>query len=226
MANNGNSKEKEPSVLEKTLLSEDIQLTNATNRIKANPFKYGSQAYESSQGAYDAVMKGEEITKIRQGAYDSKKAEYQKLGVSGEPSYVSDSDVSALILKQTDEVIAMAKLGDLYNVIKKVDPSLDIKIPEKVKNISQLELMKKAVNEKGEFDEKKLTKEEKIAFSMINLVSEAYKEAIVNKVSQNEYYTSMKEAFKQMTEELEPKEDKSKIVQMNPAEQEQLAEAA
>jgi hypothetical protein len=174
---------KELSNLEKTLLRGDFQQIVGTNVAKSDPTRYGSFGLEVAEPAYDNVMQSEAIAKVRNAEYQNKKAEYQSRGVFGDPAYLSNPEVSNLVMKQIDEQMSIASLGELYNVIKKIAPGLDFKIPEQLKGLSQTKLMqsaieKKALTDKG-LDAKKLSEDEQNAFALYQTLSSTYKEANV-----------------------------------------------
>jgi len=176
-------KKKEPSNLEKTLLRGDFQQIVGTNTAKSDPTRYGSFGLEVADPAYDNVMNSEAIQKLRTAEYQKKKAEYKANGVFGDPTYLSNPEVSNLVMKQIEEQMSLASLGELYSVIKKVAPSLDFKIPEQLKGLSQQKLLqsaieKKALTEKG-LDSKKLSEDEQNAFALYQTLSNTYKEANV-----------------------------------------------
>jgi len=175
-------KKKEPSNLEKTLLRGDFQQIVASN-LGQNFEKYGSFERDIAEPAYQQTMQSEEITKLRNSIHNQQKAEYKSRGVFGDPGYLSDPQMSNHIMTQIDEEMSLASLGELYSVIKKVAPSLDFKIPEQLKGLSQQKLLqsaieKKALTEKG-LDPKKLSEDEQNAFALYQTLSNTYKEANV-----------------------------------------------
>ena len=207
------TKQKESSVLERTLLREDFRGIVATNLIKSDSNKYGTQATQNAETSYDALMNSEYVQEIRKKAHQSQKAEYAKLGVAGESSYMSNQEISALIITQINEVMEMSKLGDLYAVVKKIAPGLDIKIDERIKGFTKKELLqsaieKKAINEKGELDSKKLSKEEQMAIEMYQNLSQAYKEIDATNLRTNALYARFNEMGSAINKELNPEPEK------------------
>ena len=225
MAEKENQPKEKKSKLEITL--EAFSGVVATNRIKLKPNEYGEKAYGFANSIYDVIMGSKNIGEMREQNYQASKAEYQRLGVAGEPTYLSNPELSRLILKQVEENMSSVKIGELYNAVKKFAPKLDIKIDDKIKNMSFNSLIdiireRKAITKEGKLDLKKLSKEEQVAYSMYELISESYKEATVFNLMADAFYQSANETGKNLNKILQPEEKKeSKAVKVNPEEEDE-----
>ena len=209
MANNTETPAKKPSLLEATLLREDFIQTVATNLMKVNPNDYGTKGMDAANSTYQTLMNSEGMNEYKGNLNNKKQAEYTALGVAGEPSQISNADLSYEIIKQIDEVMSMSKLGELYDVVKKVAPGLDFKIDDKIKNMTANDLIqiahnKKAITEKG-FDLSKLSKEEQVGFTMYQTLSSAYKEMSALNLMSGSLYQKYNEQCKAISDELAPK---------------------
>lgn len=214
MTDKDKSKEKKSSALEDTLLREDFMQTVASNLIKSKPNEYGSKGLDAANSVYDQVMNSENMSAYRNQLNGKKQELYRSQGVAGEPSAMSNGDLSYEVMKQIDSVMSMSKLGELYSVIKKAVPGLDIKIPKGIENMTQNQLIeiaskKKALTEKG-LDATKLSKEEQVAFAMYETLSSAYKELGAANLISNAIYQEFNEKGKILSDELKPKEEKPK----------------
>lgn len=218
MAEKKDTKQKEASVLEKTLLREDFQGIVGSNYVKLH---YGKEAGEDIDKKYSSIMNGEKINEIRSQYHEEQKARYKSKGIAGEPSYLSHSDLSLLVAEQIDQVMLRSKLGKLYSVIKKVAPKLDIKISDKIKDMTMKELeeimvKKNAITKDGKLDLNKLSKEEQSAYLMYNTLSDAYREISGANLIGKTAYEKYNEKGKVANDILEPKDEEGKLIEMKP----------
>jgi hypothetical protein len=184
---------KEPSFLEKTLLRGSFQGV------------VGANALGVSDPIYNLVMKNPEIMELREEDYQKKLQEYKHLGVAGNPSYMQDTDLSELVLKQIDVQMRMAKFGELYDIMQKMGKSFESKLPEQIKNLSFDSIFKKGTDEKtGKFDEKKLSEDEKIGLSMYNEFAEFYRNTCKGSTINKFAYQDMNSSLKAVWEKYNP----------------------
>ncbi|MDP2628831.1 MAG: hypothetical protein Q8P15_02955 [Nanoarchaeota archaeon] len=161
--------EKEPKKSMAQAILEDKLRQNILGANKAHSLfgDFGVQAYQS-------FMAGEDILKTRHDTYNKIKEQYSQMGVVGEPSYPTDADVSAKIMKQISEMMHLISLGSLENILTGID-KLEFKVPEKLKGFTQKGLISKAlIPEKQEIDIKKLNEDEQNALKLFNSLTEAY----------------------------------------------------
>ncbi|MFA5953397.1 MAG: hypothetical protein WC812_02285 [Candidatus Pacearchaeota archaeon] len=201
---------KEPSILEKTLLREDFMQIVGANLVKANPNEYGSRGVNYVDPVYSQVMNSEAVNNIRLNEYQKSKQEYEARGVFGDPSYLSNPEISNLVIRQIDEVMEKSSLGELYSVVKKIAPGLDFKLPDKLKGLSREEVInnvikKGAITKEGGLDAKKLSPEEQDYFGFYQLISNAYKEISALSLMNSGFYSSINAMGNQLGEKYFPK---------------------
>ncbi|MEK6913453.1 MAG: hypothetical protein AABW47_02165 [Nanoarchaeota archaeon] len=175
-----------------TLESRLIQDTLATNTILSNQSLYGSENVERAQGYYGSLTSGEDFTKEREEQYKQTADAYKKRGIFGEPSRASNADISAKLVQQFNEVIQMATLEELLTGVKSVFKSAGAKVMQEeltkeLRNYTYIELIeiakkKEAISKDGKLLMDKLSNDEQKAFEMYQTLTEAYKEACIQRV--------------------------------------------
>ena len=173
--------------VKKSLESLLIQGTLGHNLVMNNPHSYvGEIGHQSAEDFYEKLMSGEEAKKAKENIYQSKVQEGKSFGVPGEPSYPTNYDLALLITKQAEEVMSMARLGELEKAAKSIGAKLGFEVPEELKNYMKNEIVKKAYNSKtGKVDVKSLSEQEQDALNLYSVLNESYKRACVLNVSSN-----------------------------------------
>ena len=192
------------STLERTL----IQDTLGTNIIKTDPYKYGQVGLESAESSYDSLMSSEEVQKMKEGEYQSKKREYKELGVAGEPAYPVNSEISYKIIQGLEQTMQISHLEDLAEGVKKVAPALKYDLPDKLKGFIYGELIQKAVDEKGNVDIKKLNQDEQAAIGSYEILREAYRRSVAMNIVNSNYLGDLNAQAKQIMDAYNPEGDK------------------
>ena len=203
------------STLERTL----IQDTLGTNIIKTDPYKYGQVGLESAESSYDSLMSSEEVQKMKEGEYQSKKREYKELGVAGEPAYPVNSEISYKIIQGLEQTMQISHLEDLAEGVKKVTTELKSKLPEKLKELiynfpeklksyKYSELIQKSANEKGEPDIKKLSEDEQAAIGSYEILREAYRRSVAMNIVNSNYLGDLNAQAKQIMDAYNPEGEK------------------
>ena len=200
------TQEKIAENLKATLESKFIQDVVGSNAVKTNPFMYGQLGLPGGEEAYLSAMSSEEANKIRQDDYNQKIKEGKQLGVAGEPSYATNYDLSLKIAKQVQEIMTLGKLGDLEGIVKTVAKGFEFEIPENLKNYSMQEVLAKAMNEKGEIDQTKLSEDEQKVLVAQQLLSQAYTRGVGLMASQSNYFADLNSQAKQIMDSYKPEE--------------------
>src|SRR4030042_7171923 len=175
-----------------TLESKLFQGVLGSNSVLTNQSLYGALGVNSAQSTYDDSMSSKEIKEIRDKDYQERAKEYRARGVFGEPAYPSNGDVSNKIIRQIDEIMAVAKLGELEKIAKDAGAKLTFEVPEDLKNYSEFELIQKAYNqETGKLDLKVLSDKEQIASGFYQTLVKEYQRACVFKTIHKNFFTDL-----------------------------------
>ncbi len=199
------------STLERTL----IQNTLGAN-LASDVTKYGTSGKESAKHAFN----GEEIKKEKEEQHQKLSKEYESLGIVGEPTYPSNSDISYEVIQGLESVMGQSYLEDLAEGINKFVPGLKFKIPEKLKDYVPAKLIQKATEEKDgkrTMNPEKLSKDEKIALGVYEKLKETYRLTAAKKVMDTNYLGDAKQYLDSVMEEYNPKKEKETI-KMQPQE--------
>ncbi len=183
------------STLERTL----IQNTLGAN-LASDVAQYGTSGAESAKYAFN----GEEIKKAKEEEHQKLSKQYESLGVAGEPTYPSNSDISYKIIQGLEQVMEQSYLEDIAEGVNKFVSGLDFKLPDKLKNYVPSELMQKAMTAKGEVDIKKLSEDEGIALSVYHKLREAYRLTTAKKVIDSNYLGDTKQYLNSVMEKYNP----------------------
>ncbi len=191
-----------------TLESKFVQDVIGSNEIKSNPFKYGQLGLPGGESAYLSAMDSEEANKIKQGIYAQKKQEGDKLGVSGEPAYGTNYDVSMQIAKQIQEIMALGKLGDLEKSVGTVAKGFEFTVPEKLRNYSLQEILSKpgVINKEGKIDRSKLSEDEQKVFVAQQLLNQAYIMGVTAPLINSNYFADLNAQAKELMDSYKPAE--------------------
>jgi len=183
-----------------TLESKLIQSAIGGNEVKANPYLYGQLGLSGGEQTYVDAMRGEDANKVRANLYKEKQTERQELGIAEEAPYATNYDVVAKLKKQLGEVQMIAKISELEKYAKSAGAELDFEVPEDLKNYSQEELYRKAVNEEGKIDIKKLDDKERDALQMQQVLTQSYERAIGLRAAQTNYFADLSSVGKQISD--------------------------
>ena len=187
------SEEARATNVKKTLESLLIQNVVGSNMVKTSPHLYtGELGFQSANDVYEKSMLSEDVKKVKDQIYKEKTSEGKQLGIFGEPSFPTNYDISLKLVKQLEEVLAIAKLDELEKFAKKSGAKLDFEVPEELKNYSQVELIQKAYNQDtGKIDIKSLSETEQHALGIYQVLSESYKRACALKATQTNYFADL-----------------------------------
>lgn len=210
MANEKDDKKEDRERIVKTLESKFIQNAVGSNLVKTNPYLYaGELGYQSAESVYAQIMAGDDAKKEKDALYNFRKQEGESLGVSGEPAYTSNYDLSVKLMKQLNEVISVAKISELEKAAKAVGAKLDFEVPAELKDYVNAELLQKAYDEKtGKVDVKSLDEKEQHALVLHQVLTESYKRACALKTTQTNYFADLSEQGKKIVDLYKPKEEK------------------
>jgi len=191
------------STLERTL----IQNTLGAN-LASNVAEYGTKGADSAKNAFNS----EEIKKEKEEEYQKLIGEYESLGVAGEPTYPSNSDISYKIMDGLEHVMEISYLEDIAKGVNKIAPELKFELPEKLKGYVHKELIQKAAEEKDGkimINPEKLSEVEKDALGVYEKLRESYRLTVAKNVMDSNYLGDAKEYLNAITEKYNPtKEDK------------------
>jgi hypothetical protein len=159
---------------------------------------------------YNVVMEDPESADIRNGIYRQKILEGRSLGVAGRPARPDDYETSKTVLRQIEEQMSMASLGEIYEAMQKMGKPFEFKLPEQTKNLSYQGIYKnavekKAINKEGSFDEKKLSEDEQSALIMYKEFSKFYRNVCKGSTVSEYAYKGMNEVGKAINEHYNPK---------------------
>ena len=190
------------STLERTL----IQNTLGAN-LGSDVAQYGQKGEKSANSAYENVMASKEVQDMREKQYQADKAEYKHLGVVGEPTYLSNPQTSAQIIKGLEETMETSYLEDLAEGVNKFAPELKFELPDKLKGYVHSKLIQKAAEEKDGkimINPEKLNKDEQKAYETYGLLREAYRLTAANNVIDSNYLGNVKESLNGVMESYNP----------------------
>jgi hypothetical protein len=108
------------------------------------------------------------------------------------------------IANQVNEVLQLAKLGELEGHVKGVAKGFDFSVPEKLKNYSLAELYNK-IQQGAE-----LSEDEGMALQAQKLLVQAYTRGVALNSCQSNYFADLNAGAKQITEAYKPKESEGK----------------
>lgn len=166
----------------------------AGNEIKQNPMTYGQLGFDIGEKFYSDSLQGDNAEKLRKGLYKEKEEERRNLGIAETAPYPTNYDVVKKILSSVNESFAVLSLGDLESAVTKISGKLDFSIPEKLKSLSQMDLIPK-LSSKVE-----LSEDEETALKLIQLYKEAYTKSLVLKSISSGYLDGINEVGKKITE--------------------------
>jgi len=177
-------------------------LTNDISRLVVGANLAHFDAGTDGQEAY-SLMTGEK--KIQEDYFEKlreKKSGSRK--IVGEPGFTlwDYSDGYARRQEQAKQVLS---LGDLEEITSGIAKGFEFKVPEKLKNYSFANLFEKAKNEKGRFDESKLSEDEKYAFESWSTLNGAYEKAIKAEALDSTRYVELNAVAKKIEEKYSPK---------------------
>jgi len=167
---------------------------------------------EEGKSVYEMYMASKEVKDIREKDYQERKEEYKSRKVVGDPSYLSDGDVTNKILEQIEENRPFVYLGDLEEIVKSIAPNFEFELPEELKKynystLTKIAMEKGAIDEKnGTVDIKRLSKEEQEAFEKYNILVKAYDKACSLNMLNLYSFTELNAIDKAVTEKYHPKE--------------------
>jgi len=191
--------EQKALLVKDTLNSKFISNVVGSNLVQ-NERKWGEMGKIIGAQTYSKVIKDEEFSKEKQDIYNQKKAEYEKLGVYGDPS-ISNPEVSAKIMQQLEEILTVATLEELGKYAKEIGAKIDFEIPEELKKYSKMEILQKHVDpQTGQVDVEKLTDKEKIVLEYHDKLSKVYKRACSMNTMNSHYFSDLNQEGKQLTE--------------------------
>ena len=169
------------------------------NEVKVNQSLYGTLGVSGAEQTYVDSMAGDDANKERAELYKGRQAERQQLGIAEEAPYPTNYDIIAKLKRQLGEVQAIAKISELEKHAKDAGANLDFEVPDDLKEYSQVELYKKAVNGEGKIDLNKLEDKEKDALQMQQILVQSYGRALGLKASQTNYFADLSSVGKKIS---------------------------
>ena len=158
-----------------TLESILIQNTLGAN-LASDVTQYGLMGKNASKGTFD----NKEIKEAKEEHYKNLSKQYESLGVAGEPTYPSNSDISYKIISGLENVMKTSYLEDLAEGVNKFIPGLDFKLPEK------------------------LNEDEQTAFGVYTKLREAYRLTAAQKIINSNYLGDIKQYLSGVMEKYNP----------------------
>jgi hypothetical protein len=186
-----------------TLESKIMQEAFAGNSIKSQQWMYGQNGAMGGEFVYNSAMNSKEAQEAKQNMYHEKLIFGKKNGVAGEPSPISNYDLSLQWMQQMNEVLQIAKIGELEKYSTAMGAKLDFKVPEKLKNFNLNDLVKD-----GEIKAENLSGMQKDAYTLHSVLSEAYRTAVINIALEKGSYFQINQHGKEIVEKYKPKENK------------------
>jgi len=186
------------STLERTL----IQNTLGAN-LASDTAKYGTRGANSAKNAFNS----EEIKKAKEEQYQELSKQYEELGIAGEPTHPSNSDISYKIIQGLEQVMEQSYLEDLAEGVNKIAPELKFELPEKLKDYVLKELLQKAAEEKDGkimINPEKLDEVEKDALGVYEKLREAYRLIVAKNVMDSNYLGDVKGYLSGVMEKYNP----------------------
>jgi hypothetical protein len=201
-------------IVKNTLEFKLLQTSIGYNLAKSNQGDWGEYGIMAATVAYNNAINSPDGQKERKTLQEQKEAEYKQYGVVGE-AFVPNADLSLKFAKQLEEVMHMAKFGEIEKYAKDLGAKLDFRVPEEMKNYSLAEILKTAVDkEKGIIDLTKLSDSNKEAYNFYEKVlSRVYERAcVVSTLKGADYFADINAQAKQFGDKyaLPKEEPKSK----------------
>ena len=184
-----------------TLESKVMQGVFGGNEVKSNPYFYGQAGLSGGDATYTNALNSKEVKETREALYKAKQKEKADLGISEEAPYPTNYELVSVLMKQLQEVQAMARVGELEKYAKAVGAKMDFEVPEALKGYSQAELLPKVINGEGKFDLGKLDEEEKAAFAMHQTLVQSYERGLGLKAAGANYFADINAQGKQIADE-------------------------
>jgi len=162
-------------------------------------------------------MTNEDAVKRKNEMYEKKQQDYNRVGVAGDPSYSNHQELSYSLLTQLQEVMTIAKFGEIEkhtkDIVEKLGGSkLEFQVPEDMKNYSIAGIMEKYKDEKtGTVNLSKLSESDREAYMFYeNFLSTSYKKACeATAASKGNYFAELNaQAKQQLGKKYELKEKK------------------
>lgn len=192
------------TIVKKTLESKVMQGASAVTSIRNDPYTHGSAAYKIANSQYGNVVFSSEANEVRKQMYNKTLEGYQKAGRTDLPQ-IGDNDVLYGMSQQVAEVTQFARVGELYNICKKLSGKLDDMPNEfkEIENISLAELREKYTNPTTKkFDPKQMSKTDKLANDAIVYLSEMYQRACVVNLVKGSTFDDLVGGLDKIKEEL------------------------
>lgn len=188
----------------KKTLEHFLDFTGA-NETKHNQDMYGKFGVNCGASVYEDFLGNDAQAKeIRKQIQDKDKADAEGVGNYEPVPIPQNFHVVQAILTQIQENQMRLKLGDLEKVVTGITGNLEFKVPEKLKEISYMEIMKKVMSEE------KLTDDEKVAIKAYQVYGEAYKNFAAQKVMTGHYMDGVNAAGKELFKPYEELKDGDK----------------
>lgn len=168
-----------------------IQNTLGAN-LASDVAQYGQKGKDVAKNAFN----NEEIKKAKEERYKELSKQYEEMGVAGNPTYPSNSDISYSIISGLENLMKQSYLEDLAEGVNKFVPGLEFEIPDKLKGYVYSKLIEKAKEEKDGkiyIDPDKLNEDEQIALGVYDKLRKAYRDTAAKKVIDSNYLGDVKE---------------------------------
>ncbi len=186
---------------------EDIVIKNTLGaNLASNVAEYGTKGANSAKNTFNS----KEIKEAKEEQYQNLSKQYEELGIAGEPTHPSNSDISYETIKGLENVMKNSYLEDLAEGVNKIAPELKFELPEKLKNYVPAELMQKAAEEKdGELiiNPEKLNEDEQVALGVYKQLREAYRLTTAKNVADSNYLGDSKKYLDGVMEKYNPKKE-------------------
>ena len=181
------------------------------NYIRQNRGLYGELVSNAAENI--DILESKEAQEIRKQIEEQEKAVREQTGYVGPYDGARNSDILFGIYRITRESLALVKLGDLEKILKEKGAKLDFDVPEKLKNLSQNDLVEKAqekgVGSDGKIDISTLDETYQDAFVMQKVLGQAYDLLGAQKIMQGvDFYAGVNAQGKAIAKKYAPKKEK------------------
>lgn len=186
--------------LEDTVIQNTLGAT-----IVSNIAEYGKRGERIAKNSFNT----EELKQAKENKYKELLQEYERNGITRDPSYAFDDGYfSNEKIQGLEQLMKVSYLEDLAEGVNKIAPELGFKLPEKLKGYAFNELVKKGAEEKdGQImvNSEKLSAIEQDALETYSLLRKAYRDAAIKKVmNKYDYFGDVKEPLNAIMEKYNP----------------------
>jgi len=206
-----NEDEKTPEKIAIDNLATEAYLKVAgLNEIRKKRAFYGDAFYNAAEDIAGSILESDEAQEIRKRIREQEESLRKQIGYAGPTYGPADDRVSFEMYKTTRNSLNLAKFGDLEKLVRNNGAILKDEVPEKLKNLSYMEIMAKAeetgvLSKDGKLDLKKLDEESQYALAVHEALSQAYDTSAARKIGEKvDFYSEPNALLSQIAEKYKP----------------------